>query len=218
MSDLNYFVIATRSAGIPAFPELIELVLPAAQKASDETGLSLEYAVIEQAKAVWAAAHQNSKAGFGQNIDFPAYVRERLGKTDSLLSKLLGRKSKVEEQVADLKQYEADINSARAGLSASQQKVSELSESIAATESELANHTEDAVEASIQEAAQIYHLRNRSPHSGSVVDANIFHAAHADVVNRILNARLILLRDKLTVEQANVVEFTKQLKALEQAK
>jgi hypothetical protein len=78
MTDLNYFVIAVRSAGVPAFPELIELVLPAAQKASDETGLSLEFAVAEQAKAVWAAAHQKSKAGFGQNIDFPAYVREKL--------------------------------------------------------------------------------------------------------------------------------------------
>jgi len=215
MTDANYFVIAVRSAGIPAFPELIELVMPAAQKASDETGLSLEYAVIEQAKAVWAAAHQKSKAGFGQNIDFPAYVREKLGKKDSLISRLLGRKTKVAEAIADLEAFEADVNQSKEALRNTESKIEELNQEIEKATNELSAHTEEAVTQSIQEAAQIYHLRNRSPHSGSIVDAAIFHAAHADIVNRILNTRLILLKDQLEAETTRQTELKKHLKDLE---
>jgi DNA repair exonuclease SbcCD ATPase subunit len=215
MTDLNYFVIATRSAGVPAFPELIELVLPAAQKASNETGLSLEYAVIEQAKAVYAAAHQKSKAGPGQNVDFPAFVREKLGKTDSLLSKLLGRKSRVQQSIAELEAYEADVNQSKEALRNTESKIEELNQEIEKATSELSAHTEEAVAQSIQEAAQVYHLRSRNPHLGSVVDAAIFHAAHADIVNRILNARLILLKDQLETEATRQTELKKHLKDLE---
>jgi hypothetical protein len=215
MTDANYFVIAARSAGIPAFPELIELVLPAAQKASDETGLSLEYAVIEQAKAVWAAAHQNSKAGFGKNVDFPAYVRERLGKKDSLISRLLGRKTKVAEAIADLEAFEADVNQSKEALRNTEGKIEELNQEIEKATNELSAHTSEAVEASIQEAAQVYHLRSRNPHLGSVVDAAIFHSAHADIINRILNARLILLKDQLEAETTRQTELKKHLKDLE---
>jgi hypothetical protein len=215
MTDLNYFVIAVRSAGVPAFPELIELVLPAAQKASDETGLSLEYAVIEQAKAVWAAAHQKSKAGFGQNVDFPAFVREKLGKKDSLISRLLVRKSKVQQAVVDAEQLETEIIAARNGLNASQAKVEEITNDIATTEAELSNHNEAAVQASIEEAARIWHLRHRSPHNSSVVDANVDHAVQSEVTLRILDARLIYLRDLLAKEQEKVEAFKQQLRDLE---
>lgn len=219
--DTQYLITSvTAGAGCRVNEDVLTVAMPAAEAAirdaisAGKEPPALEFALATAVQALRAACHQQHR---GQ-MDLLEYCRQKLAKTDSLLSKLLGRKSRVQESIAELEAYEADINAARAGLSATQQKVSELTESIASTEAELTAHTDEAVEASIQEAAQVWHLRNRSPHSGSVVDADIFHAAHADVVNRILNARLILLRDKLTAEQANVVEFTKQLKALEQAK
>jgi peptidoglycan hydrolase CwlO-like protein len=215
MTDLNYFVIAVRSAGVPAFPELIELVLPAAQKASDETGLALEFAVVEQAKAVWAEAHQNSKAGFGQNIDFPAYVREKLGKKDSLLSRLLGKKSKLAEAQADLQAFEADVNQSKEALRHTESKIAELNQEIEKATNELSEHTEEAVAERIQEAAKLWHVRHRSERNGSVVEDAIFHAVHADVVNRVLNARLIMLRDQLEAETARQAELKRHLKDLE---
>jgi DNA repair exonuclease SbcCD ATPase subunit len=215
MTDLNYFVIAVRSAGVPAFPELIELVLPAAQKASDETGLSLEFAVAEQAKAVWAAAHQKSKAGFGQNIDFPAYVREKLGKKDSLISRLLGRKTKVAEAIADLEAFEADVNQSKEALRNTESKIEELNQEIEKATNELSAHTEEAVAQSIQEAAAIYHLRNRSPRFGSEVDAAIAHSVNAEVVNRILHARLVLIKEQLETETTRQTDLKKHLKDLE---
>jgi chromosome segregation ATPase len=215
MSDLNYFVTAVRSAGIPSFPELIELVMPAAQKASAETGLALEFAVVEQAKAVWAEAHQKSKAGFGQNIDFPAYVREKLGKKDSLLSRLLGKKSKLAEAQADLEAYESDVNESREALRSVVAKIEEIGQEIEQATAELSAHTDEAIAESIQEAAKLWAHRHRSERNGSAVDAAIFHAAHADVVNRVLDARLVLLRDELSAAQAKKSELEAHLKALE---
>jgi hypothetical protein len=215
MSDLNYFVTAVRSAGVPSFPELIELVMPAAQKASAENGLAVEFAVIEQAKAVWAEAHQKSKAGFSQNVDFPAFVREKLGKKDSLLSRLLGKKSKLAEAQADLQAFEADVNQSKEALRHTESKIAELNQEIEKATNELSAHTEEAVAESIQEAAKLWHVRHRSERNGSVVDAAIFHAAHADVVNRVLNARLILLKDQLEAETTRQTELKKHLKDLE---
>jgi chromosome segregation ATPase len=215
MSDLNYFVTAVRSAGIPSFPELIELVMPAAQKASAETGLALEFAVVEQAKAVWAEAHQKSKAGFGQNIDFPAYVREKLGKKDSLLSRLLGKKSKLAEAQADLEAYESDVNESREALRSVVAKIEEIGQEIEQATAELSAHTDEAIAESIQEAAKLWAHRHRSERNGSAVDAAIFHAAHADVVNRVLDARLVLLRAELSAAQAKKSELEAHLKALE---
>jgi len=208
----NYLVSAVRSAGVPAFPELIELVLPEAKKVADSRGLALEFAVVEQAKATYAEAVQGK---FAQKVDFPAFVREKLGKKDSLLSKLIGRKSKVQEAIAELEQYEAQINEARAGLKASEAKVIELRNSIESTEAELQNHSSDAVEASILEAAKIWQHKDRNPHNQSIVAASVSHAVEAEVVNRILKARLILLRDNLTAEEKKVEGYKKTLKDLE---
>jgi DNA repair ATPase RecN len=175
---------------------------------------ALEFALSTAVLALRGLCHQQHR---GQ-MDLLEFCQRKLAKSDGLLSKLMGRKSKLAEPVAELEAYESDINSARAGLSASQQKVSELSESIASTEAELNDHTSEAIEASVQEAAEVWHLRHRSPHNSSIVESAVSHAVEAEIVLRILSARLVWLKDKLTAEQANVVEFTKRLKALEQAK
>jgi hypothetical protein len=58
-------------------------------------------------------------------------------------------------------------------------------------------------------------VRDRSERNGSVVENAIFHAVHADVVNRVLNARLILLKDQLEAETARQAELKRHLKDLE---
>ena len=60
-------------------------------------------------------------------------------------------------------------------------------------------------------------MRQRSPHNESVVSAAIYHASNADVVQRILSARLVFLRDLLAKEQAKVEAFKQQLKELEKS-
>jgi hypothetical protein len=213
----NYLVTQVQShANVPISAEVLEAVLESAEEAvklREASGkpLPLEFALADAARALWATAHQGNRQG----VDWPAYVRSRIAKKDTLFSRLFKRKSEVQQSIDDLKQFESDVIQARAGLKTSEVTVSELTNSIAATEQELYSHSSDAVEASIQEAAQIWNIRDRSPHNGSIVDASVEHAVRADVVNRILNARLILLKDKLSAEQAKVVEFSKRMKSLE---
>jgi hypothetical protein len=213
----NYILTSVREhCGSWVTAEALEVALEPAEKAvkdakSSGHDLPIEFALVESVKALWAAAHQGHK----QNVDFNAYVREKLAVKDSLLSKLLGRKSKVAEQVADLKQYEQEINESRAGLKASEAKVVEIQNSIATTEAELVANSQEAVENSINRAAETWHLRHRSPHHESIVASAVSHAVEQDVVDRILNARLIILRDKLEAEKARVEAFTKQLRQLE---
>jgi DNA repair ATPase RecN len=219
--DTQYLITSvTAGAGCRVNEDVLTVAMPAAEAAirdaisAGKEPPALEFALATAVQALRAACHQQHR---GQ-MDLLEYCRQKLAKTDSLLSKLLGRKSKVQESIAELEAYEADINAARAGLSASQQKVSELSESIASTEAELNNHTSEAIEASLSDAATIWHLRERTNHHGSIVDRALFHAAHAEAITRLLHMRLVWLKDKLTAEQVQVAEFTKRLKALEQAK
>jgi len=60
------------------------------------------------------------------------------------------------------------------------------------------------VGASIQKAAEIRHVWDRSPYNGSLVDAAVARAVQSEVVTRIPHARLVWLRGKLTAEQAKV--------------
>jgi uncharacterized protein YbcI len=218
MTDTAYLITAVGShSGCRVNEDVLTLAMPQAEEAIKDAISAgkepppLEFALATAVQALRAACHQQHRG----NKDLLEYAREKLAKTDSLLSKLLGRKSKVEEQVAALKEFEEQISQARAGLSSSQQKVSEIAQSIEATEAELNDHTPEAIEASISEAATIWHLRERAPHHGSIVDRAIFHAAHAEVVTRILHTRLIQLREKLEAEKAKVEAFTKQLRQLE---
>jgi chaperonin cofactor prefoldin len=214
----NYLVAQVHShAGLPVTAEVIEAVLPDAEKAVKDAqasgkDLPLEFALATAARALWAEAHQGQ---FGKQLDWPAYVREKLAKKDSLFSKLFQRKSKVQQQIADLKQYEEEINGARGALRASEVNAKELRDSIAATEHDLELHTETAVEGSIQQAAEIWEHRGRSPHNSSIVDAAVSHAVEAEVINRILSARLIWLKDKLATEEKKIEAIKRQLKDLE---
>jgi chromosome segregation ATPase len=153
----------------------------------------------------------------GQPLDFQTYCREKLSTKDSLWRKLLLRKQSVATAQADAAHIESEITAARAGLSASQQKVAELKNDIATAEAELNDHTPEAIEESIQEAASIWGMKERTPHHASIVERALFHCAHAEASNRILSARLVQLKDKLTAEQARVESFTSELKRLEKS-
>jgi hypothetical protein len=202
-------------AGCPVPPEAIEIVWKESEKVSKQRGTPIEFVLAEQVKALWSEANQRQFNAAGKPVDFEAFCKAKLAKTDSLFSKLLGRKSKVQQAQADVAQVESEINSARAGLAAASQKAAELTNDIATSEADLSNHDEPAVQASIEEAARILHLRHRSPHNSSVVDAAVSHAVQAEVMLRILNARLIYSRDLLAKEEAKVEAFKQELKRLE---
>lgn len=213
----NFLLTSVRThAGTWVTEETIELALPQAEQAvrdakSNGHDLPLEFAIVEAVKAIWAAAHQGHK----QNVDFNAYVREKLAVKDSLFKKLFQRKSSVQQSIDELKQYEEEINQARAGLKHSEVKVVELTQSIETTEAELSANSDEAVVNSVNEAAKVWDMRHRSPHHESIVSAAVSHAVEQEVVGRILNARLIQLRDKLEAEKAKVADFSKRLKELE---
>ena len=202
-------------AGCPVPAEAVEVVYKESEKIAKDTGKPLEFAIAEQIRALWAEANQRRFNVTGKPVDFETFCREKLAKKDGLLSKLLGRKTKAAQAVADAEALEAEITAARNGSKAAQAKVAELSNDIEKTEAELSNHDEPAVQESIAEAAKIWSHRHRSPHNASVVDAAIAHATQADIVNRILNARLIYLKDLLSKEQEKVSYFQSALKSLE---
>jgi len=131
------------------------------------------------------------------------------------LSRLFGKKSKLAEAQADLQAFEADVNQSREALRHIESKIAELNQEIEKATNELSEHTEEAVAERIQEAAKLWHVRDRSERNGSVVENAIFHAVHADVVNRVLNARLILLKDQLEAETARQAELKRHLIDLE---
>ncbi|PWT86351.1 MAG: hypothetical protein C5B58_01500 [Acidobacteria bacterium] len=112
-------------------------------------------------------------------------------------------------------QYEAEVESAKNGLSSAQLKVVELKNSIQSAEAELEEHSEEAVQAHIEEAARIWEHRSRSPHNASIVEDAIYHASSSEVVVRILNARLVQLRDSLAKHEQAIIGFQKELKDLE---
>jgi hypothetical protein len=211
--DQSLLTSVRTHAGCPVPESALEVVWKESEKVAKQRGTPLEFILAEQVKALFAEAHQGK--GFGVQVDFDAFCKAKLSKSDSLFSKILGRKSKAAQAVADAEQLEAEINQARAGLNAAQSKVVELSNDIGKTEAELSNHDESAVQESIEEAAKIWHIKGRSVNNSSTVDACVAHATQADIVNRILNARLIYLRDLLAKEQSNVEAFHKQLKELE---
>jgi chromosome segregation ATPase len=128
---------------------------------------------------------------------------------------VISRKQSVAQSQADLEAYEAEINTARQSFAAASQKAQELKASIESAERELSNHSEEAVNQSIEQAAKIWHLRHQSPHNSSVVDSAIAHALEADIVLKVLNARLIQLRDALAKEEVKVDSFKRQLRDLE---
>jgi len=208
------FLTAVRThAGCPVPESALEVVWKESEKVAKQRGTPLEFVLAEQVKALFAEAHQGK--GFGVQVDFDGFCKAKLAKSDSLFSKLLGRKSKAAQAVADAEALESEITAARAGLNSAQNKVVELSNDIEKAESELSNHDESAVQSSIEEAARLWKHRHRSPHNASVVDAAVDHAVQAEVTLRILNARLVYLRDLLANEQSKVEAFKQQLKDLE---
>jgi hypothetical protein len=209
----QYLLSRIRSSGVPVCDELLEYILPAAERAAKETGVPLEFCLVEQAKAAYAEARQGK--GFGVEIDFAAYVRSKVAKSDSLLSRLLGRKDKVAKQVADLAAYEADINQTRESLRQVVAKIADLNQQIEQTTGEFGNHSDSAVEQSITEAAKLWNVRHRSDRNGSIVDDAIFHAVHADVVLRVLNYRLVMLKDELSAAQTKKADLEAHLRDLE---
>jgi len=199
--------------------EAIEHVGPEAQKTARDRGTSIEFIAADLIRALWAKANmeQRQAGKAGQTLDFQAYCRELMSKKDSLWRKLIGRKQSVAQAQADVQAYEAEIESSRAALAAAQQKVVELKNDIESTERELLNHTEEAVAESIEEAAKLWAHRHRSPHNSSKVDSAVAHAVEAEIVNRVLNIRLIQLREESSKQERLVEAFKKQLKDLEKA-
>jgi len=215
--DQSLLTSVRTHAGCPVPESALEVVWKESEKIAKQRGTPLEFVLSEQVKALWSEANQRQFRADGKPVDFEAFCKAKLAKNDSLFSKLLGRKSKAAQAVADAEQIEAEINEARNGLNAAQGRVAELTNDIATTGVELSNHDDSAVQASIEEAAKIWSHRHRSPHNASVVDAAVSHATQADIVNRILNARLIYLRDLLAKEQEKVSYFQSELKALEKS-
>jgi hypothetical protein len=212
--DQSLLTSVRTHAGCPVPESALEVVWKESEKVFKQRGTPLEFVLAEQIKALWAEANQRQFNAAGKPVDFEAFCKAKLAKSDSLFSKLLG-KSKAQQAVAEAEAIEAEITASRAGLKASEQRVAELKNDIEATEAELSNHDESAVEESIQEAAKIWKARHRSPYNASKVDAAIAYAVESEVVNRILNARLIYLRDSLTKEQEKVSYFQSELKNLE---
>jgi chromosome segregation ATPase len=207
-------------SGISNCPsEAIEHVWNEAQKIASERGTSIEFIAADLIRALWAKANmEHRQAGkAGQPLDFQAYCRELLSKKDSLWKKLLGRKQSVAQAQADVAAYEAEIESTRSSLAAAQQKVIELKSDIESTQRELCNHDESAVSESIEEAAKVWHVRHKTAQSSSIVESAIAHAVEAEVVNRVLNVRLIQLREEWSKHEQLVDSFKKQLKDLEKA-
>jgi hypothetical protein len=207
-------------SGISNCPsEAIEAVWNEAEKIARERGTSIEFIAADLIRALWAKANmEHRQAGkAGQALDFQAYCRELLSKKDSLWKKLIGRKQLVASAQSDLAIYEQEIEAARQGLAASQQKIVELKNSIESAEAELTEHSESEVEASIQSAAGIWHLKHTSPFNSSKVKASIEHAVRAEVVLRILSARLAQLREESSKQERLTDSFKKQLRDLEKA-
>jgi chromosome segregation ATPase len=161
----------------------------------------------------WCSSEKQSR--FRSEHRFPGIRPRKARKKDSLISRLLGRKTKVAEAIADLEAFEADVNQSKEALRNTESKIEELNQEIEKATNELSAHTEEAVAQSIQEAAAIYHLRNRSPRFGSEVDAAIAHSVNAEVVNRILHARLVLIKEQLETETTRQTDLKKHLKDLE---
>jgi len=205
-------------SGISNCPnEAIEHVWNEAQSIAKDRGTSIEFIAADLIRALWAKANmEHRQAGkAGQALDFQAYCRELLSKKDSLWRKLIGRKQSAAQAQADVAQFEAEITETRSALGSSQQKVQELKSQIDSTEAELADHNESAVEESILEAAKIWNLKGKSPFNSSKVEAAIAHVVESEAVLRILNARLVWLRDSLAKEESKVESFKSQLKQLE---
>jgi chromosome segregation ATPase len=116
---------------------------------------------------------------------------------------------------AEAEQVESEITETRSALGASQQKAQELKNDLASTEAELANYSEEAIEQSVLEAAKIWHLKGKSPHNSSIVENAISRVVEAEASIRILNARLVWLKDLLAKEEAKIESFKQELKRLE---
>jgi chromosome segregation ATPase len=215
---LNNDILASIRAhsGISNMPnEAVEIVWKDAEKAARERGISIEFIAADLVKALWAQAFQEARRNGKPQQDFDRYCKEQLAGKESIFSNLFAKKSKVASLVAEAEQIEAEITETRNALGAAQSKAQELKGQIESTEAELSNHTEEAVQESINEAAKLWHLKGRSPHNASIISASVSHALEADAVNRILNARIIYLRDLLAKEEAKVEAFKQELKALE---
>jgi hypothetical protein len=204
-------------SGISNLPaEAIQVIWAEAEKVASDRGVSIEFIAADLVRALWAKANmEHRQSGKPGNVDLQAYCVSKLATKDSLWKKLIGRKQSVAQAQEDLAIYEQEIEAARQSLAASQQKIVELKNSIGSAEAELTEHSESEVEASIQSAAGIWHLKHTSPFNSSKVEASIEHAVQAEVVLRILNARLIQLRDSLAKEEAKIEAFKRQLKDLE---
>jgi chromosome segregation ATPase len=216
--NLNNDLITSIRAhsGISNLPvEAIEIVWKDAEKAARDRGTAIEFIAAELCKSLFAQAFSEARRNGKQTVDFQAYCREQLTSKDSLWKKLIGRKQSVAQAQAEVAQYESEITASRAALAAAQQMVVELRNDIEATEAELSNHTEEAVNKSIEEAAKLWHLKHRSNHNASFVENSISHAVQAEIVNRVLNVRLIQLRESLASEESKLEAFKRQLKDLE---
>jgi len=203
-------------SGVSNLPvEAIEIVWKDAEKAAKDRGTAIEFIAAELCKALFAKAFSEARRNGKQTVDFQAYCREQLASKESIFSKLFAKKSKVASLVAEAEAIESEISETRSALGSSQQKAQELKNDLASTESELANYSEKAIDQSVLEAAKIWHLKGKSPHNSSIVENAISHIVEAEASIRILNARLVWLRDLIGKEETKIESFKQELKRLE---
>src|ERR1700752_4182259 len=128
----NDLITSIRShSGISNLPsEAIEIVWEDAEKAAQQNGSAVEFHAAALAKALYAQHAMETRRN-GKPVDFDKFCKEQLAdKGDSLWAKMFARKSKVAQAVAEAQQLEAEVTETKAALVASQQKVTELTNSI----------------------------------------------------------------------------------------
>jgi hypothetical protein len=212
----SHLIARVRSgAGIPATAHTLELALPAATEAIKEAvanghQLSVEDSLIFEVKNLWHQAFRAHRLD-----DFHTWCLEQLSAKDSLLAKFFGKKNDIHAQLADLQSFGDQVFQIRGWLKDAEQKKQNLQNKIELTEADLAKHTDEEVEKSIKIAGESYHARNGAPRDQGIFEDALAHAHEAEVMNRVLHAALVSLRDKLAAEEKKIRDWTNQLKALE---
>jgi hypothetical protein len=200
------------ASGLPVTTQAIELVFPAAfanyqTAAAEGKSVELEHNFLVPAlQTLWNEYHKTG----GKNFD--DFVQQKLAAGgDPLLTKFFGKRESVQADLDSLKDFYQTGMNLRAAVQTSTGAIQTLTDQIAQAEVDLGNHSDDAVERSIQTAAGVLFMR--SVRETSIHDAAIAHATNAPVYKRVLTARIRLLQTRLTAEQAKLKELTKQLQA-----
>ena len=196
----------------------IRHVWPEAEKMAKDRGTSIEFHVATLVNALWAKAQmEHRQSGKPGNVDFVAYCEALTAKHDPLWKKLIGMKSKAAQAQADVEALEAEIQQTKSALSATESKIASLKHDIATCEADLEANNDEAVEASVLEAAKVWSIRGKTDRNNSIVAAAVNHVVEQAAVSRILHARAVWLRDSLANEEAKADSYRKDLKRLEKS-